>query len=265
MKKSNTMGGAGDDQVPVEQELRRLLKAGLASVTVFNIIQVGDRPMAPDQAARLAREFLPLLSRADVQSEPSGALLPGSSHQGQARAAVFRYDGRDTWEIGLSGHVCLHRDAVGLHQLHRLLLRPKERISVWELAEVRGQQIVINQSCSEDVADAQALVQYRAQRESLEDQLTMAQETGNSERASELAEEIDALQRQSSCAQSCRGTRRRLGDQNDKLRKRVYFTIRSSLQKIIGQDPELGEHLLASIKLGFDCGYFPVTSVDWTL
>jgi len=66
-------------------------------------------------------------------------------------------------------------------------------------------------------------------------------------------------------AQSRRGIRRRLGDQGDKLRKRASYTMRSSLEKIVRQSPDLGEHLKASIKMGFDCGYFARTKVRWTL
>jgi hypothetical protein len=48
------------------------------------------------------------------------------------------------------------------------------------------------------------------------------------------------------------------------LRNRVAFTLRSCISVIASQDPELGEHLQASVKLGFDCAYFPVTKINWT-
>ena len=66
-------------------------------------------------------------------------------------------------------------------------------------------------------------------------------------------------------ARSHRGIRRRLGDQGDKLRKRVSYTLRSSLKQIGRQSPDLGEHLKASIQMGFECGYIPLTPVRWNL
>jgi hypothetical protein len=263
MDNLHTLGHTSADLAAVGQHLRRLLQAGKASVNVFNIIQVGERRLAPDQAARLARELEDVLLRFAGKSGQSEAGGRGGSNSSPTREGVFRFDGGDTWEIGLDGKVCGYRNALGLHQMRQLLQRPGQRVPVIELAEVRRQQVVRNQLCAEDVVDAKALAQYRAQLECLQDQLMIAEATGNSERAGELTVQIEALKCQISCAQSRGGIRRRLGDQGNRLRNRVCYTLRSSLQKIIGQAPELGEHLLASIKLGFECGYFPATPVHW--
>jgi hypothetical protein len=264
MNESDT-GPTGEDLVPVGQQLRRLLRTGKASINLYHIIQVGNGLVDPAQAACLAREIEPLLLRSLANTEPSDARGPGGSRPSPAREGVSRFDGRDTWEIGLSGKVCLYRDALGLQQLYYLLQRPGQRVAVIDLAEVRGQQVVLNQMCCEDLADDKAFAQWKGQINSLRDQREIARETGNLERVSALEIESETLARQISCARSRRGIRRRLGDQGNLLRNRVCYTVRASLQKIIGQAPELGEHLLASIKLGYECGYFPLTPVRWTL
>jgi hypothetical protein len=265
MSNLGTLGPSSDDLAAVRQELRRLMQAGQSAVNVFHIVQVGDRTLTLDQAARLLPEFSEVLSGSVGKPDPSDAGLGGGSKPSPAREAFFRFDGRDTWEIGFKGQVCLYRDAVGLHQVCYLLLRRAERVPVIDLAEVRGQQIVINQLCSEDIADEKAFAQWKGQINSLRDQLKIAEETGNIERESELRIEGQALLHQISCAQSHRGIRRKLGAQTNRLRNRVCFTIRKSLEKISDRTPDLAEHLLASIKLGFDCGYFPLTTVRWTL
>jgi hypothetical protein len=263
MNNLHTSNRPSHDLAAVVQELRRLRQAGQVSVNVFNLIQVGDHPLAPEQAARLAPEFEPLLWPSASKPERSAVSGPRGSHSSPVREAVFRFDNHAIWEIGFTGNVCRYPDALGLQQARLLLRRPGQRVPVIELAEVRGQQVVSNQLCAEDVADAKALTQYRAQLESLQDQLMIAEETGNAERVGELKEEIEALERQCSCAQSGRGTQRRLRDQGNQLRNRVCYTLRSSLRKIIGRTPDLGEHLQASIKFGFECGYFPATPVHW--
>lgn len=265
MEKSNHMGPRGDDSLPVRQELRRFLEAGNGFVNRFHIVQIGDRIAAGDQAARLAREVEHLLLRSSGRQGLSAAGRAGRSTKASVREGVFRYDGRDTWQIGLSGQFRSYRDAVGLHQLHCLLQRTGERVSVIELAQVRGQQVVLNQLCSADVADRKTRAQCRAQLEDPNNQLTIARDAGNSETIGVLDAEIEILERHLNGSQSRGGPGRRFGDQGERLRHRVRSALRSSLGKIIVQAPDLGEHLQASIKLGYECGSFPVSPVHWIL
>ena len=228
-------------------------------------IQPGDHTVAHAQAGRLLSELHHLPLGPAGQAGRTFAPLPGGPHPSPAREGIFHFAGYHTWLIGLDGNVHLYCNALGLHQLHHLLQRPGQRVPVIDVAEVRGQKVVVNQLCEEDIADDKALAQWKGQINSLRDQLEIAKETGNSERAAALEVESEALTLQISCAQSHRGIRRRLGDQGDKLRKRVSYTLRSSLKQIGRQSPDLGEHLKASIKMGFDCGYIPQTAVRWTL
>jgi hypothetical protein len=265
VKDPRTIGPTGDDLVSAGHELKRLLQAGNVYVNVVHLVQIGDHVLAPEQAARLAPVIEDMLLRSAVKPDPFAAGVSGGSNLSPARKAMFRYGGHGTWEIGFSGQVCFYRDAIGLHQAHYLLLRPGQRVPVLELAEVRHQHVVVNRLCFEDVADPKALAQYSKQLDSLKDELAIAQDTGNAERIAALEGEFEALKRHCSSARSCSGATRRLRDQGDRLRKRVSFTLRSSIRNISGRNPDTGEHLRASIKLGFECGYFPTIPVRWAL
>jgi hypothetical protein len=263
MKKSNIIGPTGDSFGGLGQELRRALQAGKVSVNLFNIVQVGDQLAPPDQAARIARQFQQVLSGSAVNRERFDASTRQGSQPSLGREGVFHFDGGDTWQVGFSGHVRSYRDALGLHQVLYLLQRPEERVSAIELMEIRGHQVVRHQLCVEDVADAPAFAQWRERVYELRNQRQIAQQTANTERQAEVEIEMELLVRQLSFAQSNRGTRRRLGDQGDRLRQRVCYTIRSSVQNLIKRTPDLGEHLQASLKLGFECAYFPSSRVRW--
>jgi hypothetical protein len=246
----------GEDLVSLAQELGKILQAGKASVTVLPIIQFQDRTLVSDSANPLAQALGKLLSQM-----PGACQRPGNPGP---REGVFRYDGRGSWAIGLHGDVLPYGNTIGFHQLQYLLRHPQQRVSVVDLAQVCGQKIVVNQLCTEHLADTAALDQYRQELENLRDQIEMAEQTGNVDRATTLANEKEKLMHHIANAQPFRGINRPLADQCDKLRKRVSFTLRSSLRKIIDPDPELGEHLHAGVKPGFACAYFPVTKINWT-
>lgn len=180
------------------------------------------------------------------------------------RRGVFRHDGHETWQIGLDERVFCYRNALGLHQLRLLLSRPDERVSVQELAEVCGREVVIQQPCAEEVADAKAVAQVRSALKEARYLLEVAEETGNSALASKRREEVEELERAYN-AQCHRNTPRILGSQGNRLRNRVCFTMKHSLAKIRSYAPELGEHLNASLKFGYACGYFPLTPIHWAL
>jgi hypothetical protein len=181
----------------------------------------------------------------------------------QIHEGTFRFGGRETWQIGLSAYFGSFRDAFGLHQMQYLLQRPGEAVPVLELAELGGNQVVLNQLCTEDVADSKAIAQCLQRIETLKDDLAIAQTTGNAERTAEIQVEIEAIKSQLGRAHSLGGRRRRLGDLGDRVRSRVCFTLRTSLKKLVLHDPNLGEHLRASIKLGFKCSYHPLKPMHW--
>ncbi len=199
----------------------------------------------------------------------TGQAAPDSSEpvatRSSLREGVFRFDGRETWEIGLNGQVGWYSDLHGLHQAHYLLQRVGQRVPVIELAQLGGEQVVINRRCAEDVADPEALAQYRAQLEKLEDQKTTANNNGDWQIVEAVEAEMEVLERHIRSARSPSGNPRQLRDQRDQLRQRVCYTLRFSLGKIIAQAPELGEHLIASIHLGYQCGYIPAAPVHWVL
>lgn len=123
----------------------------------------------------------------------------------------------------------------------------------------------MNQRCTEDVADAKAVAQYRAEHEMLEDRKTTARNNGDWQAVEALETEMEVLERHIRSARSPSGTPRQLKDQREQLRQRVCYTLRFSLEKVINRAPELGEHLVASLKLGHECGYLPVAPVHWAL
>jgi len=121
--------------------------------------------------------------------------MPKNPNQPLLREGVFKYDGRDTWQIGLTGRPLIYRNVLGLHQIQWLLQRPKQRVSIFELAEVGGQKIVINQPCTQPIMDGKASAQYRQELEELEDKIEMANQTGNFEKIGQFEAEVAALKR----------------------------------------------------------------------
>ncbi len=204
----------------------------------------------------------------------------------QARGDAFRRQG-EYWEIRYRGTTQRLRDTNGLRYLHHLLQHPGKEFTALELVAAidgrRGPSAAGHKSPpteaqlaqeglrvsdlgdAGEVADAQAVAEYRAALRDLQAQLDEADRNNDSERAVTLKVEIDFIAGQLSEAVGLGGRHRRAGSALERARNNVGKQIRAALDRIAGNDASLGAHLRATIKAGTTCSYRPTIDVGWEL
>jgi tetratricopeptide (TPR) repeat protein len=193
--------------------------------------------------------------------EPVGAgTAPGSAK----RVAVFRRRG-DFWEIGYEGDAHLVKDLKGLGYVATLLGNPGTEIHVGDLAS--------ELEAAPDLGDAGAMLDpdakeaYRGRLEDLREELAQAEEWGDPERASRAREEIEFLGKELAGAVGLGGRDRKAASVSERARVNVTRAIRSAVQRVAENDPELARHLDTAIRTGTFCSYEPDphAGLRWTL
>ncbi len=195
---------------------------------------------------------------------------------------VFRQSG-DMWEIAYTDGKGFHlHDLKGLHYIAYLLDNPGEDVSALDLEkshpdspdDTQAMQISAAQldenglatSSTDDrqpVLDEKAKQEYKDKLESLQDEREQAEQLGDEKRLERINKKTDAISRELNSAQAIFGKSRIFANQNERCRKRVTETIRTSLVKLRTNHKELGEHLDASIKTGGYCSYTSQEEISW--
>jgi hypothetical protein len=185
---------------------------------------------------------------------------------------VFRKEG-EYWTIIYGGEIFRLRDARGLHYLTHLLAHPGERFHATELiraveltavdAEKRPSCLVDQLESRADLGDAgptldpQARADYRRRIAELQAELLEADEISDRGRAERIHQELEFLTDEL-CAGVRLGGRARLSaSHSERARVVVTSNIRTTLKKILVENPPLGRHFSLSIKTGNFCAYLP--------
>src|SRR6202166_932936 len=213
---------------------------------------------------------------------------PGSAGLGDAgrsirvaRKGVFRKDG-EYWTVGHRGNSFRLKDSKGLGYLAHLLRHPTGEFHVLDLVggiaghregDETSQSVQSLPRGNEDLEkagihitrlgdagemlDEQAKLAYRGRLSELREELEVAQELGNIERAEQAEQEIDALTRELSRAVGLGGRNRRAASASERARQTITKTIKAVVERIAQSDAALGDVFSRCIKTGTFCSYQP--------
>lgn len=231
------------------------------------------------EAARAVGEALALPGIAKAVNEVDArAVASGVSPKGPAEAAptaippmegVLRREG-EYWTLGWQGEVLRLKDALGLRYLVRLLAAPGQELFCGDLfagaagprAQEPSEQPDLRVRAAMDgdageMLDARAKMAYRDRLRDLEEEIEDAERCNDTGRLDRARAEREALAAEISRGVGLGGRDRKAGSQKEQARLSVTRAIRSVLRKVAKENPELGEHLSATIKTGTFCCYTP--------
>ncbi len=204
--------------------------------------------------------------------------------------SIYRREG-EFWTVAYAGHIVRIRETKGLGYIAHLLRHPniefhaldlfagigaanlsadeeRRRASSLDLREEEMERAGLRRGIPEDAGemlDLEAKVSYKRRLVELRELLDDAREIGNTERAAELEDEIDALTRELARAVGLGGRDRRAGSVSERARLNATRAIRSAIERITEKNAVIGELLGRTIKTGTFCSYNPgpATAIEW--
>lgn len=198
-----------------------------------------------------------ITSVADLDDAPAP---PGPS------TGVFRREG-DYWTIAFERESVRMKHSKGLGYLARLLARPGAEVHALDLATPAGSgassAVLDELSIQADVGAGPALDDaarsaYRERLEELRAEIAQADDWNDPERVARSQAEIDALTSQLAAAIGL-GGRDRPSSSSASERARISVTraIRSAMDRLAADSPDLARHLEATVHTGTYCSYTP--------
>jgi hypothetical protein len=195
--------------------------------------------------------------------------------------AIFYKEG-EYWTVGRGGNAFRLKHTKGLGYLAHLLRHPAAEFHVLDLARGIGSQReagetsqsghglplaeenlekagihIANLGDAGEMLDEQAKVAYKRRLSELREELEVAKEVGNVDRAEHAEQEIDALTSELSRAVGLGGRSRRAASASERARQSILKTIKSVVERIAQSDPRLGDIFSRCIKTGNFCSYQP--------
>jgi uncharacterized membrane protein YccC len=171
----------------------------------------------------------------------------------------FCRDG-EVWEISSGGRGARFADTKGLHDLAMLLARPRQHLHVLDLV---GSTATAGDALG-PVLDTTARRSYEARIRELTDDIEEAEANNDIARVERLDDEREQLLRQLADALGLNGRSRRAGpDPTERARKAVGMRVRSAIDRIERELPDLGRHLRSSVRTGIYCAYEPEHDRVW--
>jgi hypothetical protein len=170
----------------------------------------------------------------------------------------------DHWVITFDGRTLRLRDLKGLGYLAHLIAHPGRIVHTLALgmsdptADARtGSSTNPIERDSGPMLDREAVVAYRRRMEEIEEDLALAEEVLDPDRAAQALEERDILARELARAVGMGGRERRAGSAGERARSRVTQALRRAIARIGEHHPSLGDHLAHSVRTGTYCAYAP--------
>jgi tetratricopeptide (TPR) repeat protein len=249
---------------------------------------MGARPWAAHTMYDLARALTARDQEGDARrahgllrscSELSGALEmlvlemkvasrqeEGASPSAPAGTHAFLREG-EYWSILYDGRTLRLKDSKGLRYLSRMLTDPGREFHALDLlageagSSSRSRPSVENPHLVEsdvgELLDARAIGEYRRRLSELDSDADEARAMGDHERAARAETERDTIVDALAGAVGLGGRARRAGDPAERARVSVTKAIRSALDRIKRDCPDLHRHLAATIRTGTYCSYTP--------
>jgi hypothetical protein len=203
----------------------------------------------------VARRIALLAPRNSVPYKPLLRILWSSPEAGPVRRDVQRLvrEG-DTWLVEFGGSRTRLRDQRGLHHLQTLLERPGVEIPALTLAVADNGMAGSSEAT---ILDDRAMREYRQRITDLHEDIDEATANNDIERAARAEAELDTLVAQLASATGVGGRSRRFSGADERARVSVTKAIRSTINHLAEQLPDLGQHLTATVHTGSRCVYQP--------
>jgi predicted ATPase len=166
----------------------------------------------------------------------------------------------DSWRVGFGGRTVRVRDMKGVRDLAILLARPGVEVQALELmggSDVGG--------AAGPALDDAARKAYQSRIVDLQREIDDARSDNDGIRAERAELELDALVEQLSEAFGLGGRSRTTGSSSERARTAVTYRVRAAIRKLEHLHPDLGRHLVNSVRTGTWCAYRPETDVTWTI
>ena len=168
----------------------------------------------------------------------------------------------------------------GLVYIEHLLKRPNFDIHVMELerlinksmpqspdisvSEIEDMGLQISENFTKaDMADKKTIKAVRAQIAHISESLDIANENGDLEQAEQLIEEKNRYEDYLRGVIGLHGKPRKIPDEKEKARKRVWYAITNAIKKTHQYHPGLSDYLTNSVRLGEFCTYKPFVQSDF--
>ena len=193
---------------------------------------------------------------AEMEQElgPSPEPLPAT----ETATGVFRREG-SFWTVAWRGREAVLPAVKGMTDLAVLLAQPEREAHVLDLV---GAAAVPRADLGE-VIDDSAKAAYRTRLAALEEELAVAESTGDADGSERAAKEKEFLLAELGAAYGLGGRARRAGDPAERARTTVTSRVRDAIARIDAVLPELGRHLRSSVRTGTYCSYSPETPTTW--
>jgi 7-cyano-7-deazaguanine synthase in queuosine biosynthesis len=215
---------------------------------------IRQRTLPVDSLMRVVYEsHLPVTASAVAQTSEE---LPES---------VFRRTG-DHWQIRFGGRKAFPLVSVntGASYINHMLRNPHQPTPVVEIvlgATIEPVEPVLGDSG--EVADDQAVCEYRQRARELIDEVEDAKERGDSERVEALDEEMAKVESAISEARGLGGRARKAQSGRERIRKAFQAAVRRCIDKVAETDRDLAKHLRQCIQCGAEPCYRPDATVRW--
>jgi tetratricopeptide (TPR) repeat protein len=251
-----------DAAIRVDRRLGSRPMVALTERTLADVLRARGAENDEARAEQLARH-------AEERAERMAMVLPGPpswlvAHEFASRmGARFREASFQTtlrgWRLVTSGRTTLLPHRVGLVYLAELLVRPGQDVEVLSLAS----QGLLSGGPSDAVADEEALDSYRRRVRELKAMIGRGNlKPSDSDR---YQEELVALVSALKTSTGLGGRRRVFPDNEQRARTSVRKALIRGIDEIESVEPELGQHLRASVVTGITCRYSPTSAWKLTI
>jgi hypothetical protein len=194
-----------------------------------------------------------------------------SKLRGQPRGNLFAK--RGAWMFRFSGQdMTLNGDLQGPAFVRRLMMTPHQEVHVEQLwnevcgnggeADTQGDWNSFL-SPGEDMLDAAGKADYQKRLLQLIQDRAEAESVNDDAWLERIDEETEAIASQLLKAVDGKGRSRKIGNERDKLRKRISRNITFFMEKI-QQHPALADHLEKFIVTGEYMSYQPTENIQWS-
>lgn len=161
----------------------------------------------------------------------------------------------ELWRVSYNDSSVLLRSSKGIEMLAELTENPEADMHVIELS---GGNSVHGQDGGGREIDSKARSEYEGRIRDLREELDEANEFGDTGRAENIQDELDALTREISRAFGLGGRSRQTGNAAERARVNVRRRLKDAISRIAEQHPDAGRYLENTIKTGTYCRYMPM-------
>jgi tetratricopeptide (TPR) repeat protein len=251
-----------DAAIRVDRRLGSRPMVALTERTLADVLRArgGDNDEArAEQLARHAEERAERMAMV-LPSPPSwlAAHEFASRTAGRFQEASFQTSPRG-WRLVTGGRTTLLPHRVGLGYLAELIVRPGQDVEVLSLAS----QGLLSGGLSDALADEQALDSYRRRVRELKAMI----DRGNLKPSvsDRYQAELEALTAALRTSTGLGGRRRVFPDNEQRARTSVRKALVRGIDEVESVEPELGQHLRASVVTGITCRYTPTSAWKLTI